>query len=157
MYEACGRGYAECTSLAVSDERHRRSEIAEEDRNMAGDEIVDRLRGAFVGNMRHFHAGHRLEQFGVKMRWTANAARSERELARSVLGQLDQPVGHAAHRGNDDDHVVARLLRGDDTLGDIEDSFGIADGRAAVFLHDEQGGRTLQYAARRRQVLVNLR
>ena len=36
--------------------------------------------------------------------------------------------------------LVARLLRGDDAAGDIEDALGVADGGAAIFLDDEAHG-----------------
>ena len=48
---------------------------------------------------------------------------------------LDQAIGDARHRGNDDGHVVAFLDLGLDPPGDVADAFQVRDGRAAEFHH----------------------
>ena len=65
-----------------------------------------------------------------------------------LLGQVDQLVGGVAHRGDDDDDLVAGLLGVDDPLGDPLDAVGVGDGRTAVLLHD-QGHRRGVYSRHR--------
>ena len=43
-----------------------------------------------------------------------------------LLGQVEQVVGGVAHRRDDHDDVVARLLGLDDALGDAPDPVGVA-------------------------------
>jgi 2-polyprenyl-6-hydroxyphenyl methylase/3-demethylubiquinone-9 3-methyltransferase len=52
------------------------------------------------------------------------------------LGQLDQVVCHAAHRGNNDDDLIAPGAIFSHARRDIFDAVGVADRRAAVFLND---------------------
>ena len=59
---------------------------------------------------------------------------------RDLLGEVEQLVGGVAHRGDDDDDVVAGLAGVDDALGDPLDAVGVGDGGAAVLLHDEAHG-----------------
>src|SRR5688572_6494393 len=54
-----------------------------------------------------------------------------------VLGEFDQVVGRVAHRGNDDDDVIARELRSDRAAGGAVNAFGVGDTGAAEFLDDE--------------------
>ena len=54
-----------------------------------------------------------------------------------LLGEVEQLVGGVAHRGHDDDHVVAGLLGVDDPPRDPLDAGCISDAGSAVFLHDE--------------------
>ena len=54
-----------------------------------------------------------------------------------LLGEVEQLVGGVAHRGHDDDHVVAGPSGVDDALRDALDALGIGHGRAAVLLHDK--------------------
>ena len=56
---------------------------------------------------------------------------------RDVLREFDQAVGHAAHRGDDDDDLVAARMVFRHALGDILDAVGVADRRAAVFLNNQ--------------------
>ena len=58
-------------------------------------------------------------------------------LRRDFARHLDEIIRHARHRGNDRDDLVSLLLRGDDALGDIENSLRGSDGSAAVFLDNE--------------------
>ena len=55
-------------------------------------------------------------------------------------GQAEQLVGRVAHRGHDDDEVVAGGALARDPAGDPLDAVGVGDGRAAELLDDE-GGR----------------
>src|ERR1041384_2704929 len=55
----------------------------------------------------------------------------------NLLCQLDQVVGHPAHRGHDGDDLVAFLLRRQPPLRDVFDPLRIPDRRAAVFLDDQ--------------------
>jgi hypothetical protein len=54
------------------------------------------------------------------------------------LGQGDQAVGLAAHRGQDDHHLVPLGMELRDPLGHVLDPFGVADGSAAIFLNYER-------------------
>jgi hypothetical protein len=54
------------------------------------------------------------------------------------LGQGDQAVGLAAHRGQDDHHLVPLGVELRDPLGHVLDPFGVADGSAAIFLNYER-------------------
>ena len=54
------------------------------------------------------------------------------------LGQRDQAVGLAAHRGQDDHHLVPLGVKLRDPLGYVLDPFGVADGSAAIFLNYER-------------------
>ena len=53
------------------------------------------------------------------------------------LGQLDEIIRHAAHRGNDDDDLVALRVIFRHARGDIFDAVGVADRSAAVFLDNQ--------------------
>jgi hypothetical protein len=52
-------------------------------------------------------------------------------------GQFQQPVGLAAHGGDDNDNVVTAIAPVDDLVGDGRNPIGITDRGAAVFLYDE--------------------
>ena len=54
-----------------------------------------------------------------------------------LVGQLDELVGRLAHRRDDDHHVVALLLAGDDAPGDVLDLLGVRHRAAAVLLDDD--------------------
>ena len=56
---------------------------------------------------------------------------------RNLPGELDEAVGHPAHRRHDDDYAVTGFMGGDDAPGHIQDAIRAADGRAAIFLNDE--------------------
>ena len=68
-------------------------------------------------------------------------------------GHVEELVGGVAHGGDDHDDGVAGLARGDDALGDASHRLNVADGRAAVLLHDQCHvallGAGLQTTARR--------
>ena len=61
-----------------------------------------------------------------------------------LSGEAEEAVGLARHRRDDDDDVVAPTLRREAAARDVADAVDGADGRAAVFLNDEQGAWTLQ-------------
>ena len=67
------------------------------------------------------------------------------------LARPEQAVGLARHRRDDHDHVVPLALRREAAPRDVADALDGADRRAAVFLNDQQGARTLQHRHRRRQ------
>jgi hypothetical protein len=50
------------------------------------------------------------------------------------MGERDQPVGLAAHRGDHHDHVVALGAKARDLVSHLADTVGVADGSAAEFL-----------------------
>ena len=52
------------------------------------------------------------------------------------LGQLDQIIRHTAHRGNDDDDLVALHAVFRHARRNVFDAIGVADRRSAVFLND---------------------
>ena len=56
-------------------------------------------------------------------------------IGRDLLGEREEIVGRVAHRGDDDDDVVALAPRAHDALGDLLDAGDIRDARAAVLLH----------------------
>ncbi len=58
-------------------------------------------------------------------------------LRRGFAGELDQVVGHAGHGGNDGDDAAIVTLRFEQALRHFPDALRIADGGAAVFLHDQ--------------------
>ena len=67
------------------------------------------------------------------------------ELARVGLvgdgrGEAEQLVGRVAHRGDDDDEVVAGGALARDPPGDALDPVGVGDRRATELLDDERGG-----------------
>ena len=70
---------------------------AEHQLHLAGDEVVDGRRAAFVWNARDVDAGHRLEQLGSEMVRGAGIAAGVIEFAGSGFGQRDQ-VAHRFHR-----------------------------------------------------------
>ena len=53
------------------------------------------------------------------------------------LGELDQTVGHAAHRGDDDHDLIALGPALAHTPRDVFDALGVADRGAAVLLNNE--------------------
>ena len=65
-------------------------------------------------------------------------------IGRDLLGEVEQLVGRVAHRGDDDDDVVAGLAGGDDPLGDPLDAVGVGDRGAAVLLHDQAHDELLE-------------
>ena len=65
---------------------------------------------------------------------------ARRRQRRHLLGEVAQLVGGVAHRGDDDDDVVARLAGVDDPLGDPLDAGRVGDRRSAVLLHDNAHG-----------------
>ena len=75
-------------------------------------------------------------------------------LGRDFLGQLDEAVGHAGHGGDDGDDLIAGALRLQNAAGAVADAFWVADGGAAVFLHDKShagwGERAAKMARRPR-------
>ena len=86
-------------------------------------EVVDRHR-----QQRHRDALTRGEQH-VQL-----PARRQRA---DLVGEVEQFVGRVAHRGDDDDDVVAGLAGGDDPLGHPLDPLRVGDGGTAVLLHDQ--------------------
>ena len=52
------------------------------------------------------------------------------------LGEPDEVVRHAAHRGDDDDDLVAFCAVLGDAAGDVLDALRVAHRSAAVFLDD---------------------
>ncbi len=74
------------------------------------------------------------------------AGRGERvHLARvgngsELVGELEQAVGLAAHRADDDHDFVAEFLRFDGACGDVADALERADRGATEFLDDECHG-----------------
>ncbi len=56
---------------------------------------------------------------------------------RDVLRELDQAVRHAAHRGDDDDDLVALRVIFGHARGDVLDAVGVAHRSAAVFLNNQ--------------------
>jgi len=60
---------------------------------------VQRRRTAFVGNVRHFDAGHALEKFAVEMMRRAGPAGCEGQHARMVLGVLHELRDRAHGQG----------------------------------------------------------
>ena len=61
-------------------------------------------------------------------------------ITRKIFGHLDEAIGHARHRGNHCDHLIARIASAFDARGDIAHAIDRADGSAAVFLNDEGHG-----------------
>ena len=57
-----------------------------------------------------------------------------------VLGEPDEVVGGLAHRGDDDDDVVAGATCPGDVVGDGADPVGVADRGSAELLDDEGHG-----------------
>ena len=55
---------------------------------------------------------------------------------RDLVGEVDELVGGVAHRGDDHDDVVPRVLRVDYSLCDAFDAGRVRNGRAAELLHD---------------------
>ena len=62
------------------------------------------------------------------------------------MREPDQLVGRLAHRGEHRDDLRARLVRGDEPLGDALQLVGVAD-RGAAELHDDEPGRARRCAA----------
>ena len=58
-------------------------------------------------------------------------------LSGNIASQFNETIGDSRHRRDNDHNRVSLLLRGDHATGDVEDSFGCADGCAAVFLNDQ--------------------
>ena len=71
----------------------------------------------------------------------------------NLVRELDETVGDARHRRDDDDDAVARALGVDDAPGDVADALGVADGGAAVLL-DEQAHERGIIGAKRESTLA---
>jgi hypothetical protein len=71
---ADGRRCAERAHLAFPDLRQRGNRIGKQKRHVPGNHIGQRRRAAFVGNVRHFDAGHAFEQLGIEMMGGAGPA-----------------------------------------------------------------------------------
>jgi hypothetical protein len=93
----------ERAQLAVVDERQRSGEIAEHQRHVASDDVVEGRRQPLVRNVHHLDAGHALEQLGVEMAAAAVPVRGIGKAARRVLRMLDQ-LADRAHRQRWIDH-----------------------------------------------------
>ena len=63
------------THLALLHERHHRGDVVEEQVDAPGDEVLDRGRGAAIGDMHEIEAGRALEQLGGEMGRGAMAGR----------------------------------------------------------------------------------
>ena len=61
-----------------------------------------------------------------------------RRRVHDLLGELDEAVGHAAHRRDHDDDLIPARPAFADAPGDVLDPLGVADRGAAVFLNDER-------------------
>ena len=82
---------------------------------------------------RHRQEGHRLS-LTAREQHVELAPRRRRA---DRLGLLDQLVGGLAHRGHDDNDLLAGRLGARDALGDQPDLVDIRDGRAAVLLNND--------------------
>ena len=60
---------------------------------------------------------------------------------RHLLGEVEELVRGVAHRGHDDDDIVAGLLGVDDPARHALDAGGVSDAGAAVLLDDESHGQ----------------
>jgi hypothetical protein len=138
---------------------------AGDDDNVARIEVLEDFLGGDVGNLRlgveavGDDAGHaagerdgldaeRVKRHGGERRGLLLSGGEEHvHLARVRLGrdgarELDQAVGHARHGRDDHDDPVARADMLRHPRGHCADAFGIADGRAAVFLDEEGHGES---------------
>src|SRR5262249_42431602 len=108
--DALGRRHADRAHLAGRDLWQGWRRIAEQQWNVTGDHIVKSGHRSAVRDVRHLHAGQALEHLAVEMVRGAEAARSEAELARVLLGVLDKIGDRIDWRGGID-HEDERQVR----------------------------------------------
>ena len=64
-------------------------------------------------------------------------------------GEVQQIVGGVAHRGDDDNNLVALILGFDDAFGHATDPLGVTHRGPTVFLHDQRHVTGIKVAASR--------
>ena len=82
-----------------------------------------------------------IESSAIEMRSPAREQHVELAavgVGRDLLGEREQVVGGIAHRGHDDDDVVALAPRAHHALGDLLHAGDVRDARAAVLLDDDR-------------------
>ena len=62
---------------------------------------------------------------------------ARRRMLLNLMGQGDQAVGLAAHRGDHNHHIVTLVAKARDLLCDLFDPLDAAERSAAKFLHDQ--------------------
>ena len=135
--------------------RDHRRHVVEDDLHLSAQHIGERRRCAAIGNVLHFHAGHRHEQFAREMHRRAVARRGHVHLAGIGLGVGDELRNgfcrnvrahrHDVRRARDasDGHDIANevevqlgIKRGVDRIRRIDQQNGVAVGRG---VHDRFG------------------
>ena len=84
-------------------------------------------RDGFVSEVLDGHGGERDGGLLACGQQCVHFALGRGDAGADFAGQLDQAIRDARHRGDHDDDLVARLLRGDHAARDVEDAAGVAD------------------------------
>ena len=61
-------------------------------------------------------------------------------MGRQVLGQREQTIGFAAHRGRNDDELMSLAVESGHAPGYVADALGAANGGAPILLNDQSHG-----------------
>src|SRR5262245_31828372 len=95
---ALGRRHRDAANGAAAVLRQHALQVREHGIDAAGHEVVHGGASAAIGHVGHLDAGHALEQLAREMRRGTDAGGGEADLARVLLGLVDE-LGHRSGRG----------------------------------------------------------